>query len=112
MFFHVVSTKKLCPFLFCFFNHSFPTGVRILTVFLYLNEVEQGGGTNFPKLDITVTPQVGRLVLWTNVQNENPHEIDDRTTHQALLVEQGVKYAANAWIHMRDFKTPYQYGCQ
>lgn len=28
-------------------------GVRLLTVFLYLNDVEAGGGTNFPMLDIT-----------------------------------------------------------
>jgi prolyl 4-hydroxylase len=28
-----------------------PQGVRILTVFLYLNDVEEGGGTNFPLLN-------------------------------------------------------------
>jgi prolyl 4-hydroxylase len=28
-----------------------PQGVRILTVFLYLNDVAEGGGTNFPLLD-------------------------------------------------------------
>lgn len=29
-------------------------GVRTLTVFLYLNDVEEGGGTEFPTLGITV----------------------------------------------------------
>jgi hypothetical protein len=28
-----------------------------------------------------------------------------------LPVIKGVKYGANAWIHMRDFKTPNKKGC-
>jgi prolyl 4-hydroxylase len=35
-----------------------PTGVRVLTFYIYLNDVEEGGGTNFPKLNLTVTPKV------------------------------------------------------
>ena len=30
--------------------------------------------------------------------------IDDRTYHEALLVEKGLKYGANAWLHLRNFK--------
>jgi prolyl 4-hydroxylase len=88
-------------------------GVRILTVFLYLNEVEAGGQTNFFNLNngITVDPKVGRLVAWPNVQDENPHEPDMRTQHQSLLVEAGQKYAANVWIHQRDYKTADENGC-
>merc|ERR1712107_467110 len=37
-------------------------GVRILTVFLYLNDVEEGGGTNFPKLGLTVQPKRGKAL--------------------------------------------------
>jgi len=29
-------------------------GPRILTFFLYLSDVDEGGGTNFPRLDLTV----------------------------------------------------------
>ena len=32
-------------------RERFP-GVRILTVFLYLNNVEEGGGTDFPRLGL------------------------------------------------------------
>lgn len=39
-------------------------GVRILTVFLYLNDVEEGGGTRFTDLDITVAPKTGRVLIW------------------------------------------------
>lgn len=89
-------------------------GVRILTIFLYLNDVEEGGGTNFPQLNppITVVPKLGRALIWPSVLNEDPNAKDDRTHHQALAVEKGLKYGANAWIHMRDFKTPNRNNCQ
>ena len=90
----------------------FVTGVRILTVFLYLNDVEEGGGTNFPLLNITVQPRQGRVLLWPSVLDDDPHGKDGRTNHQALPVIKGIKYGANAWFHMRDFKTPNRNNCQ
>ena len=87
-------------------------GARIFTFFLYLNDVEAGGGTNFNQLDITVTPKRGRATVWPSVLDQAPDQKDPRTTHQALPVEKGVKYGANAWFHMRDFKTPNRLGCQ
>ena len=92
-------------------QEEFPAGPRLLTAFLYLNDVEGGGGTNFPRLDITVMPKRGRLLLWPSVLNGDPLKIDRRTNHQALPVEKGVKYAANAWLHMRDFKEPNDRNC-
>jgi prolyl 4-hydroxylase len=80
-------------------------------MYLYLNDVEAGGGTNFDQLDVTVLPKRGRALLWPSVLDADPNEKDDRTTHQALPVEAGVKYGANAWFHMRDFKTPNGEGC-
>lgn len=74
-------------------------GVRILTVFLYLSDVEAGGGTNFDKLNITVMPKRGRALFWPSVLNSDPNKKDGRTTHQALSVDSGIKYAANAWFH-------------
>jgi prolyl 4-hydroxylase len=87
------------------------SGVRMITVFLYLNDVEEGGGTDFPDLGLTVQPKRGRVVIWPSVLDEAPDEKDDRTRHQALPVIKGVKYGANAWIHQRDFKTPNANGC-
>jgi len=90
-----------------------PQGVRILTVFLYLNdEGLKGGGTNFPLLNLTVVPKQGRAVVWPSVDDQLPSaEKDKRTEHQALPVEAGVKYGANAWIHERDFRTQMASGC-
>ena len=82
-----------------------------MTSFMYLNEVEEGGGTHFSELGITVTPKAGRILLWPSVLDEDPNRKDPRTDHEALPVIKGVKYAANAWIHQRDFKTPFATGC-
>lgn len=84
-------------------------GVRILTVFFYLNTA-QGGGTRFPAPDLTVQPVKGRAVLWPSVLDENPDAIDPRTEHEALPAVTA-KYAANVWIHQRDFKSPYERNC-
>ncbi|CAB9519968.1 Prolyl 4-hydroxylase subunit alpha-1 [Seminavis robusta] len=88
-----------------------PCGVRILTFFLYLNDVELGGGTNFPELGLTVQPKKGRALIWPSVLDEDPNERDDRTDHQALPVKAGVKYGANAWIHQRNFVEPFERRC-
>ncbi|KAL7573479.1 hypothetical protein ACA910_013793 [Epithemia clementina (nom. ined.)] len=80
-------------------------GPRILTVFIYLNDVEEGGVTRFDwfgDADVKVEPKLGRVVLWPSVLDEDPSEIDNRTYHQALPVLRGEKYAANAWLHLRN----------
>ena len=86
-------------------------GPRILTFFLYLSDVEEGGGTGFKDLDIIVTPKKGRALLWPSVHNYDPMEKDYRMRHEALNVEKGTKFAANAWIHMYDFANPHKEGC-
>jgi prolyl 4-hydroxylase len=75
-----------------------PQGPRILTVFLYLNDVEAGGGTHFTDLDITVMPKRGRALIWPSVFDNDPRLKDARTHHEALPVEKGIKYGANAWV--------------
>eukprot|EP00562_Extubocellulus_spinifer_P020625 CAMPEP_0178616004 /NCGR_PEP_ID=MMETSP0698-20121128/2980_1 /TAXON_ID=265572 /ORGANISM="Extubocellulus spinifer, Strain CCMP396" /LENGTH=419 /DNA_ID=CAMNT_0020254805 /DNA_START=49 /DNA_END=1308 /DNA_ORIENTATION=+ len=94
-------------------------GHRVLTIFLYLNDVESGGGeTHFRDLGgaaaaaaategMAITPRAGRMLIWPSVLNERPNERDDRTFHGSLPVgEGGIKYGANAWIHIRDYRTP------
>lgn len=86
-------------------------GVRILTIYLYLNDVAAGGGTNFDQLDLTVEPKASRALIWPSTLNERPNEIDERTSHQALPVEEGIKYGANMWFHQFDLKTPEACNC-
>mmetsp|Transcript_26941 Transcript_26941/g.75752 ORF Transcript_26941/g.75752 Transcript_26941/m.75752 type:complete len:680 (+) Transcript_26941:99-2138(+) len=86
-------------------EEEYPQGPRILTVFMYMNDVEKGGGTHFSDLNITVQPKKGRVLLWPSVLNDYPFLLDLRTTHEALPVEAGTKKASNAWFHQREHKT-------
>lgn len=87
-------------------------GPRILTFFLYLSDVEAGGGTAFPRLgNLTVIPKKGRALLWPSVLDSDPSNEDARTQHEALPVFGGLKYAANAWIHLYDYINPQTQGC-
>lgn len=74
------------------YQQQLPCGVRMLTVFLYLNDVEEGGGTSFPFLDITVQPKKGYALIWPSVLDEDPEKKDRRTEHEALPVLKGIKY--------------------
>ena len=84
-----------------------PFGPRVLTLFLYLNQPELGGGTRFPDVGegVTIQPTFGKIVIWPSVLNSDPLSIDNRTTHEALPVEKGRKFGANIWVHLRDFKS-------
>jgi prolyl 4-hydroxylase len=86
------------------YQQGLPCGVRMLTLFLYLNDVEEGGGTRFPFLDITVQPSRRSALLWPSSLDEDPEEKDKRTEHEALPVIRGIKYGANAWIHTRNYR--------
>lgn len=88
-----------------------PCGPRILTFFLYLSDVEEGGGTMFNDLNITVQPKRGRALLWPSVKDENLNAWEHKTHHEALPVISGKKFAANAWLHLRNFKAANEVGC-
>jgi prolyl 4-hydroxylase len=90
------------------------SGSRILTFYIYLNTIPEhgGGGTNFPLLNITVQPKLGRAILWPSIHNHAPMRKDMLSNHQALPVLDGyVKYGINAWIHQRDYQTALKIGC-
>lgn len=93
------------------YQQGMPCGVRMFTLFLYLNDVEEGGGTRFPLLDITVQPKKGSALLWPSVKDEDPEEKDARTDHEALPVIKGIKYGANAWIHSRNYRKAEETDC-
>ena len=74
-------------------------GQRSWTAMAYLNEVEKGGETEFPNLQIRIRPQAGALLLWNNATPEGRPNLD--TIHAALPVEAGVKYVITKWFRTR-----------
>jgi hypothetical protein len=72
-------------------------GQRMLTVLVYLNDVEEGGGTRFSKLNISIEAKKGRMLIFQNVyKNTNiRHELSE---HCGMPVVKGYKYAFNLWF--------------
>ena len=67
---------------------------------------------NFANVGLRFSPARGAALLWPDVDTDNVFKQHPLTTHAAEVIERaGVqKWAANAWIHMRDFRTPYAKG--
>ncbi|KAH8354293.1 hypothetical protein KR084_006166 [Drosophila pseudotakahashii] len=81
-------------------------GDRIATVLFYLGDVESGGATIFPMVNISVTPKKGSAVLWYNLHNSGAMNL--RTLHSACPVISGSKYVLTKWINelSQMFSTP------
>ena len=74
-------------------------GQRAWTLMVYLNEVEEGGNTDFPKVDISVPPQPGTLIMWSNVLANGKPNMD--TLHAGTPVVKGGKYVVTRWYRGR-----------
>lgn len=79
-------------------------GHRIMTAFMYLNDVPEGGGgeTRFTDLEHTpaVAPRLGRMIVWPNVWTMEPTSHDHRMMHEACPTTRDLKFGANVWIRM------------
>jgi len=71
-------------------------GQRLATIILYLTDVEQGGGTSFPKLGLEVYPKKGNALFFVNTDAE--HRPDPQTLHAGSPVIRGTKIIANKWL--------------
>lgn len=69
---------------------------RISTLVMYLNNVEQGGETFFPKLNFSVSPQKGMAVYFEYFYTDQ--HINERTLHGGAPVITGEKWIATQWM--------------
>ncbi len=80
-------------------------GQRLVTCLLYLNDVEHGGGTSFPKPDMEVRPIKHRMLLFHNcypgTKQRHPGSL-----HGGMPVLKGEKWACNFWFRESSYLLP------
>ena len=74
----------------------------MVTVLAYLNDVEEGGGTDFPELGVTVKAKRGDVVVFHNTLSETPApkhpKIHQKSLHAGMPVLKGEKWMVNLWF--------------
>ena len=73
-------------------------GQRIASIVMYLNTPDQGGGTAFPEIGLTVTARRGSAVYFAYDSG------DKSSLHAGLPVTRGEKWIATKWLRERPYK--------
>lgn len=74
---------------------------RAHTFMVYLNNVEEGGETRFPNLDLNCKPKKGTAIYFKTLLSDGV--LLKKSLHQGMPIIQGEKYIVNKWIHLNDF---------
>lgn len=92
---------------------------RVGQMLIYLNDVKDGGETEFPNIGVRVIPKRGRALLWYAVKNlipitkkgdkftlpkvlrKNPYAV-----HAACGIRKGKKYIAVKFFHGKPWQVP------
>ncbi|KAI9553536.1 hypothetical protein GHT06_021454 [Daphnia sinensis] len=79
---------------------------RIATWLFYMSNVEAGGATVFPTLNVALWPQKGSAAFWYNLHLNGEGNVNTR--HAACPVLTGSKWVSNKWIHElnQEFRRP------
>lgn len=77
------------------------TKYREYTLLIYLNDVEEGGETYFPLIDLYIKPKKGKAILFRTI-NDNK-EIIYESLHTGKPVTKGEKWICNKWIHFQPY---------
>lgn len=83
-------------------RHRPEAGQRWRTLCVYLNEVEQGGQTEFPLLGVAVQPRPGSAVIFDNLDANG--QAEPRSLHAGRPVLAGQKWLATLWWRQRDYR--------
>lgn len=73
-------------------------GQRSWTAMIYLNAAEAGGTTDFPRLDVAITPEPGLFVAWNNMDRRG--RPNPALLHAGMPVQAGIKYVVTQWYRL------------
>ena len=82
-------------------THLANGGQRVSTLVMYLNDVEQGGETNFPTLQLSVSPKKGAAAYFEYANSLN--QVDPLSLHAGMPVLAGEKWIATKWMRQRRY---------
>ncbi|HEX8401022.1 MAG TPA: 2OG-Fe(II) oxygenase [Allosphingosinicella sp.] len=74
-------------------------GQRTWTAMGCLNNVEAGGQTFFERAGVRITPKLGNLIIWNNLDLAG--EPNTYSLHQGMPVDAGTKYIVTKWFRGR-----------
>lgn len=85
---------------------GFEQSNRLATIFCYLNDVERGGSTYFPDIDVEVRPKRGMAVV--HFPSDTQLREDERTVHQGMpAIDEKMLMATWVWSEPRSQGLPY-----
>ena len=74
---------------------------RTATMFIYLNDMDEqetAGHTMFPELDIRVSPELGKALLWRNCEVVGGEvHCSKKSLHGGMAPDKGIKWGLNVW---------------
>ena len=71
-------------------------GQRTWSVLIYLNDVEEGGATEFVHSNLTIKPKRGKLVFWNNLLPSGAPNV--ATFHHGKPIASGKKVVLSQWF--------------
>jgi prolyl 4-hydroxylase len=82
-------------------KHCLHSGNRTNTLMIYLNDDFEGGATDFARKKITVKPELGKAVTWTNLLEDGSGDQD--SLHEGQDVISGTKYIVTSWWRQKSW---------
>lgn len=79
-------------------------GQRVATLVIYLNDVADGGSTDFPELELSVKPRRGSGLYFEYHNRQG--QLDPRCLHAGTPVAKGDKWIVTKWLRERPYVGP------
>ena len=74
---------------------------RKYSLIIYLNKDYEGGETYFTRINISIKPEIGRLLVFQNCLNHTNYA-HPNSLHKGNRVIKGTKYILNSWLFQNE----------